>query len=185
MVRVQAPFTPPDQPLGFEEPLVDFELATLDGQLYPVREHLKDVLVICFWSAECPVVKKYDPYFNGFAKSYGAKGVTFLGIDSNVYDDEDDIWRAIEERHIAFPILRDQGNVIADYFGAVTTPHIYIFDRTGRLRYRGGVDDTSFKQKEATVNYLEEAVDALLLGNEAHRRESEPFGCTINRAWAE
>lgn len=185
MTQAEAPFTPPKQPLGLNQELADFELATLDGVAHRARAHVGKILVIDFWSAECPISRQYDAYFNGFAQSYGHKGVVFLAIDSNVYEDEDDIQRAIEDRGIEFPILRDTGNRIADYFGAQTTPHVYVFDGAGRLRYRGAVDDITFKNKEATINYLEEAVDALLLGNDVTISETQPYGCTIVRAWNE
>ncbi len=183
MAQAEAPFTPPDQPLGLNEALADFELATLDGVVHRPRDEAGTILVLDFWSAECPVSQQYDPYFNGFAQSYGPKGVTFLAIDSNVYQDEEDIARAIEDRGIAFPILRDRGNVIADYLNAQTTPHLFVFDAARRLRYRGAVDDVTFKNKVVTVNYLEEAVDALLLGREVPQGETQPYGCTIVRAW--
>ncbi|MDQ4078691.1 MAG: redoxin domain-containing protein [Chloroflexota bacterium] len=185
MAQAEAPFTPPDQPLGLNDVVEDFELAAMDGQVYRISERMKDVLVIDFWSAECPISQQYDAYFNGFVKSYGPKGVAFLAVDSNWYEDENDILEAVKERDIAFPILRDRGNVIADYFHAQTTPHVFVFDNAGRLRYRGAVDDRTFKNKVTTVNYLEEAVDALLLGREVVTAETEPYGCTIVRAWEE
>jgi hypothetical protein len=60
-----------------------------------------------------------------------------------------------------------------------------VLDERGRLRYRGAIDDITFRKKVATVNYLEQAVDALLQGQELPRRESEPYGSTINRYWEE
>ncbi len=178
------PFTPPTRPLQLDGELTVFTLADLRGQPYRLRERVTEVLVIDFWSAECPISKNYDAYFNGFTKSYGAKGVEFLAIDSNQYADEGDILRTVEERDITFPILRDPDNRVVDYFGALTTPHIFVFDRAGRLRYRGAVDDRGFDNREITINYLEEVVDSLLLGRDFASRETEPFGCTIVRAWA-
>jgi thiol-disulfide isomerase/thioredoxin len=184
MTDTPNPLFLPDPPLELGDELVDFELADVYGRPHRLSGYTSEVLVIDFWSAECPISQNYDPYFEGFAKSYGHKGVTFLAIDSNQYEDEGDILRAVEARNLTFPILRDPDNRIADYFGAVTTPHLYVFDRDRRLRYRGAVDDTTFKNKEASVNYLEEAVDALLLGNQVTTPDTEPFGCTINRVWA-
>ncbi|MGH2541473.1 MAG: redoxin domain-containing protein [Ardenticatenaceae bacterium] len=185
MAQAQPPFNPPERPLDLDEQIVDFELPAVDGRPYRIHEQMKEVLVINFWSAECPISQQYDPYFNGFTKSYGPKGVAFLAIDSNVYEDAQDILRAIAERKIVFPILRDAGNIIADYFNAQTTPHLFVFDRLGRLRYRGAVDDITFKNKVATVNYLEQTVDALLLGRAVPLRETPPYGCTIERAFEE
>ncbi len=170
--------------LGPDELLTALQLSTVQGEPFQLPETGMEVLVLDFWSAECPISRQYDPYFNGFARSYGHKGVVFVAIDSNVYEDESLILRAIEERDITFPILRDLGNRLADRLGAETTPHLFVFDRGGHLRYRGAVDDITFQNKVATTNFLEEAVDALLLGQEVARPESPPYGCTIVRAFA-
>lgn len=185
MSQAEPPFNPPSQPLDLDRELVDLVLPDMNGKSVRVQDHMKEVLVIDFWSAECPISRQYDPYFNGFMQSYGPKGVGFVAIDSNEYDDPALILHAIRDRGIKFPVLRDEGNRVADYFGAVTTPHVYVFDRNGRLQYRGAVDDITFKNKVMTISYLEEAVDALLLEREVATRRSEPYGCTINRVWTD
>ncbi|MCZ7568063.1 MAG: redoxin domain-containing protein [Ardenticatenaceae bacterium] len=164
------------------QPIPDFSLPGVDGHIYNTADDRGHILVIDFWSAECPVSERYDPYLQGFADAYGPKGVKLLAVDSNVYDRPRMIKHAIEERKIRFPILRDEGNVVADLYEAVTTPHIFVADAGGILRYRGHIDDTNFRRKEPTINYLEEVVDALLFGNETPVAETSPFGCTINRA---
>lgn len=163
------------------QPIPAFSLVGMDGHHYNTADYRGQILVIDFWSAECPISRRYDPYLQGFIDAYGPKGVKLLAVDSNVYDQAQIIEHAIEERQIRFPILRDEGNVVADLYEAVTTPHIFVADPDGILRYRGHIDDTTFKRKEPTINYLEEAVDALLLGNEIQVAETAPFGCTINR----
>lgn len=171
--------TPRRAALG--QPIPDFFLPGMDGRRYNTADYRGQILVIDFWSAECPVSRRYDAYLQGFADAYGPKGVKLLAVDSNVYDQPRMIEHAVEEREIRFPILRDEGNVVADLYEAVTTPHIFVADANGILRYRGHIDDTNFKRKEPTVNYLEEAVDALLLDNQIQVAETQPSGCTINR----
>lgn len=186
MAQAEPPITPPKKPLDFFNPVVDFELRTFDDHPYRISRLLRDVeaLVINFWSAECPLQQQYDAYFNGFTQSYGPKGVRFVAIDSNSYEDESAILRAIERRNIVFPILRDRGALIASYFNAETTPHIFVFDRGGSLRYRGAVDDRTTESKSMTMNYLENAVESLLLGREeVNPRETTSFGCPIVREW--
>jgi hypothetical protein len=70
---------------------------------------------------------------------------------------------------------------LADQLKAATTPHFYIVDADGRLRYQGAFDDITFRQRTATRNYVFEAVAALLDGREPDPTEVRPYGCTIVR----
>jgi peroxiredoxin len=114
---------------------------------------------------------KYDADLKKKVKNEAPQGVTLLAIDSNVYEDEGDILRTSRKQELNFPVLRDAPNRVADYFDALTTPHVFVLDEGGCLRYRGAIDDITFRNKVATVNYLEQAVDALLQGQEVPRRE--------------
>jgi hypothetical protein len=63
----------------------------------------------------------------------------------------------------------------------VTTPHTFIVDREGILRYRGAVDDVTFRQRKAMRFFLEEAVEALLDGHLPEVAETPAYGCAIVR----
>ncbi|MCJ7567453.1 MAG: hypothetical protein MUO58_07925, partial [Anaerolineales bacterium] len=78
-------------------------------------------------------------------------------------------------------VLRDAEHAVADLYGAVTTPHFFVIDENGVLRYRGAPDDTSFRQREPTVYYLKDAMEALLNGREPNPAETAGYGCTIIR----
>lgn len=164
------------------QPAPDFELQTLDGETYRLSDFQGQVVVVDFWSAECPVSREYDAYFNSFIERYGSENIVLLAIDSNQYQDETVLRTALESRELAFPVLRDDGNEIADTYGAETTPHVFVIDQDGILRFRGHVDDRSWKNKTSTTNYLEPVVDALLGDETPPIEEQPPFGCTINRA---
>jgi hypothetical protein len=78
-------------------------------------------------------------------------------------------------------VLRDADGSVADRYEAQTTPHVFLIDRQGILRYRGAVDDVAFRQRVATQFYLKEAVDDLLANSLPKITEVQPFGCTIVR----
>lgn len=158
----------------------DFELATLDGDTHQLRDYRGQVVVVDFWSAECPISRRYDAYFNEFVERFDDEDVVLLAVDSNAYDD-DTIAEALTERDLHFPVLRDSGNAIADAYGAQTTPHAFVVDPDGVLRFRGHVDDRSWNQDEATTDYLSDVVEALLSGEEPPVTERPAYGCTINR----
>jgi peroxiredoxin len=159
----------------------DFELADSSGETIRLSQYRGKVVVITFWSAECPVSSEYDEYFNGLLDRYSNAQVVVLGIDSNVNYDLDEIIQAKNERQVRFSVLRDADSHIADRFGALITPHVYIVDTSGRLAYEGAVDDRSFRQREATKNYVDEALAALLAGEVPTVAQTQPYGCTIVR----
>ena len=78
-------------------------------------------------------------------------------------------------------VLIDADRAVADRYEAVTTPHAFVVDREGILRYRGAVDDVTFRQRRATRFFLEEAVEALLEQRLPEVQETPAYGCTIVR----
>jgi len=174
---------PDNKQVKLGERVDDFALPALDGQTYRLSDYRGSVVVIDFWGAECPISKQYEPFRKKLHSEWVDRGVYLLAIDSNSTYDAEKIRAVMGERDIDFPILLDKGNVIADRFGALTTPHVYILDRQGQLVYEGAVDDRSWGQKEATVNYIEQALEAILQGQTPPVQRTEPFGCTIERQW--
>ncbi len=78
-------------------------------------------------------------------------------------------------------VLVDTQSVVADMFGAQTTPHIFVMDRDGILRYRGAVDDATFRNQVPSRFFLDEAVGSLLEGHLPTLADSPAYGCTIVR----
>ena len=78
-------------------------------------------------------------------------------------------------------VLIDAHQVVADKFEAMTTPHVFVLDRAGILRYRGAVDDVTFRHREASQFFLRDAVEALLQGRNPELSETPAYGCTIVR----
>jgi hypothetical protein len=78
-------------------------------------------------------------------------------------------------------VLIDAEHVVADQYGAMTTPHVFVLDRDGILRYRGAVDDVTFRRREASQLFLREAVEALLKGKIPELSETPSYGCAIVR----
>jgi peroxiredoxin len=159
----------------------DFELSDQRDESHRLTQYRDHVVLITFWSAECPVSAEYDDYFNDLLGRYAKEPVVVLGIDANVNENLEEIIEAVDKRGVRFPVLRDADCAIADRFGAQTTPHLYIIDTEGRLAYEGAVDDRTFRQREATINYVDQALSALLAGESPPTTQTQPYGCTIVR----
>lgn len=159
----------------------NFELAGTDG-----KNHSLDSLkgengaVVMFLSAQCPVVKGYIERINAVASDYKAKGITFIGINSNVT--EDFAWvKSDGDQNFKFPMLIDKGNKLADILGATVTPEAYYINAKNVLLYHGAIDNDR-SGKAITDQYLRTAFDQSLSGKKVENTRKNAFGCTIKRA---
>jgi len=155
----------------------NFSLADLNSKKHSLKDYSGKIVVVNFWSAECPWAKRFDDSVSEMLGRWGEE-VVLLQVASNANESLDQINFVAEERGLD-PILLDNDQVVARMFGAVTTPHVYVIDREGILRYQGAWDDVRFRQPEPTVNYLELAVESLLAGNLPDPDSADPYGCTV------
>lgn len=161
----------------------------LDGKAHALKEFAGKTVVIDFWSIECPVSKGYEARFKEIYADYSKKNVVFLMVDANVGEvgaSTDGIKKYVKDQAIPYTIVVDKKNVLADRFSAQTTPHVFILDDKGKLRYAGGVDnDPDIKKDSKSVkSYVREALDALLAGKEPPQTTAKNNGCAIKRAGA-
>lgn len=165
--------------LELNQPAPEFTLPDLDGRIHMLGDYRGRIAIVNFWSAGCPHSQRFDTDITACLTQWGAD-VALLSVASNA--DEPEGILAATARHREIPVvLRDADRSVADRYGAQTTPHAFLIDRQGILRYRGAVDDVSFRQREPTRFYLQEAVEALLAGRLPDIIEVQPFGCTIVR----
>ena len=167
--------------IGAEAP--DFELPAMNGKVHRLTDYRGKIVVLDWWSAECPASKRYDEWFNQMVEKYSKHGVQFLMIDSNAIYDDDEIRSVSRERAVKFPVLRDVGNKVADIYGALTTPQIFVVDRKGVLVYDGAIDDQTWNNQSPTKNYMTAVLDALIAAKAPPYTSTTPFGCTVKRSW--
>lgn len=162
--------------------LDDFSLTGIDGKEHSFNGLMgKNGAVIVFLSAQCPVVKAYNDRINAVAADYAAKGINFIGINSNAT--EDLAWISSDAAQVGykFPLLIDKGNVLADKLGATVTPQVYFFDNKNVLLYSGAIDNDK-SAKNIQEQYLRTAFDSALSGGKIEKTQTAAFGCTIKRA---
>jgi len=164
------------------EMVPEFNLKDTDGNLVRRSEYKGSILMIVYWSARCPFSERYDPRVKKIVTDYASKGVNVIGIDSNVDESLEEIKKVIKERDLNYSILLDPGNLIANEYGAITTPHVFIIDRAGLLVYEGAIDDQEWSDKNPiSQNYAREALDATITDEILVTPKTKPFGCTIKR----
>jgi peroxiredoxin len=156
-----------------------FTLPDLSGAPCRLEDYRGRLVILNFWSAECPWSKRADEQLARLLPGWG-QAAALLTIASNANEPPDLLQRTALERGLA-PILHDAGQRIADLYGAQTTPHLFAIDAAGILRYQGAFDDVTFRQRTPTQAYLKNAVEALLAGRLPDPAETPPYGCTIVR----
>ena len=165
--------------LELNELAPEFTLPDLEGRIHMLCDYRGRIVIINFWSAECPHAERFDADITACLAQWGAD-VALLSVASNA-DEPEGILAAVAHQRKTPVVLRDADGSVADRYGAQTTPHVFLIDRQGILRYRGAVDDVSFRQREPSRFYLREAVEALLADRLPEVTEVQPFGCTIVR----
>jgi len=140
----------------------------------------KNGAVVVFLSAQCPVVRGYHQRINQIAADYQAKGINFIGINSNVSESLEWVKSNAAEYEYKFPVLIDKGNVLADKLGATVTPEVYYLDAKNTLLYHGAIDNDR-SGRNVSENYLKTAFDASLSGKKIERTTANAFGCSIRR----
>ena len=160
-------------------PAPDFELPDLDGNLHRLSDYRGQIVIVNFWSCECPHSERTDRSTMACLVQWGAE-VDLLSIASNRNESAACVAEAANARRLP-RVLLDAQHVVADLYEAVTTPHVFVVDREGILCYRGAADDVTFRQKQPTRFFLEEAVEALLDGQLPALAETTAYGCAIVR----
>ena len=159
---------------SFSLPDVDGKAQTLDGLKG------KNGTVVVWLSAQCPVVRGYKDRINEIASAYQAKGINFVGINSNSTEDLAWVKSNIAEFGYKFPVLIDKGNVLADKWGATVTPEVYYFDAKNKLLYHGAIDNDR-SGRSITDQYLKTAFESALTGKAIAKTRANAFGCSIKR----
>lgn len=165
------------------QPAPAFELQDLGESKISLASNKGKVVMLHFWSAQCPFVVRYEERLKNIALDYRSKDVVVIGIDSNSTETPEQIKKTAVERELSYALLLDPDHKVADDYGAITTPHVYIIDKEGNLAYEGAVDDQGWAEKNpVTKNYTREALDALLAGQPVPTPETKTFGCTVKRS---
>ena len=170
--------------IGSEGPAFEGLLGT-DGRRHgfaTLADHA--VLVLIFSSNRCPTAKAYGDRMNALQRDFGPRGVQLVAINSNashLYPEEGYarmVERATEDAY-TFPYLVDGDQAVARAYGATCTFHVFVLDRTRRLRYQGRFDDARLPAR-VTSHDLRDALDDLLAGGKVRVPITRPFGCSLD-----
>lgn len=139
--------------------------------------------VVVFTCNQCPYAKAFEPRLVALGGEYAKKGVSFYAIDPNdekQYEVEsmDNMRARAKEKAYPYPYLKDADSKVAAAYGARVTPHVFVVDGKGIVRYRGYVDDSA-KPEQRTHTGLTDALDSLLGNHDVKVNATKAFGCSI------
>ena len=164
---------------------IDFKLPSTEGKEYSLFDFDKfKYLVLFFTCNHCPYVIGSDEITRETANKFSARGVGFAGINSNSENTypEDSYPNMIErmKKH-KFPwvYLYDKTQELAEAYGALRTPHFYVFNEERILVYTGRGVDNPRDTSKITVNNLDKALEELTSGKQLSVALTNPIGCNI------
>lgn len=181
-------------PLKQGDTAPDFSLPGVDGKTHSLNDYdSAKVLVVLFTCNHCPTAQAYEDRLIQYTSEYKPKGVQFVMISPNddkavrldelgytdLNDSLEDMKLRAKEKKFPFPYLYDgETQSVSKQYGAVATPHAFVFDQDRKLRYQGAVDNSEDPSK-TDKHFMTDAIDALLAGKEVSVTNSKPFGCSI------
>jgi len=139
--------------------------------------------VVVFTCNQCPYARAFEPRLVALGKEYAKKGIAFYAVDPNddgqfAVESMDEMRSRAKEHGYPYPYLKDGDSKVAAAYGARVTPHVFVVDGKGIVRYRGYVDDSARPEMVAHRG-LSDALDELLTKQDVKVNATKAFGCGI------
>jgi len=162
----------------------DIKLKDIYGKEHSLGDYRGKIVFIHFWSIVCPYEKVAEPKCKELQNEFGGKGVVQIAINANQGELKADtdppygnLREHVEKAGVNFIVTVDPGNKVTDRFGAKSTPHCFVLDKEGTLRYAGALDDDPKGDKGTNATpYVRNAIAALLAGETVPVTTSKPYG---------
>lgn len=187
----------PDMAIGTAMPAADVKMKDVSGKEITLKDAQgKNGLLVIFSCNTCPFVIGSEgsdgwegryPELAAYSQRYGV-GVAFVNSNSSKRDGGDgfaDMQTRYKEKGYSGSYVLDEGNKVADAFGARTTPHVFLFDKDLKLAYKGAIDDNVGKASEAKEHYVQKAIANLAEGKPVDPNTTRNIGCSIKRVAVE
>ncbi len=172
------------------KPAPDFTGVDSNGIKHSLSQYKGKTVVLEWTNHDCPYVKKH--YNSGnmqtLQNNATANGIVWLSIISSKPGKQGHVSgkqaNQLSQSRNAAPtaVILDVTSEIGLLYGAKTTPHMYIIDKTGQLVYMGGIDNIPSKDEDdiaGAKNYVRAALDAMAAGNTIEDNITRPYGCSV------
>lgn len=166
----------------------DFSLMGVDGKMHSLADYSDAKgFILIFTCNHCPYVIAYEDRIIALDKKYKDLGYPVITINPNDAElQPEDSFELMKvranEKGFTFPYLVDEDQKIYPQYGATKTPHVFLLQKESDkniVKYIGTIDNNYENPEDVSERYVEDAVDALLAGNEINVKETVAIGCTI------
>ena len=163
----------------------EFSLPATDGNTYALEDFGDaKVLVVFFTCNHCPYVIGSDENTRAIAEQFSDQGVRFVAINSNsknTYAEDGFEYMVARMEEFEFPwiYLHDESQDVAEAYGALVTPHFYVFDEGRKLIYTGRAIDNPRAWEDSTTHELADALAEHLAGRPVGGPVTNPIGCNV------
>ncbi len=160
----------------------DITFKDIDGKEHSFGEYRGKVVFLHFWSIVCPSEKLAEPKCISLQKAYGDKDVVQIAVNANQGEIKagppyTSLRDHVQAAGVNFLVAVDPGNKLTDVLNGQSTPHCFVIDRDGVLRYSGALDDDPRGTKGAeAIAYVRDAIDAVLAGKPVATPTTKPYG---------
>jgi len=163
------------------QPAPAFSLKDEVGASHSLDQYRGKIVVLEWTNPECPFVQRHYAArtMQKTLGSFAGKNVVWLAVDSTSHNtpERSRSWKA--QQDFPYPVLQDASGAMGHAYGAKTTPHMFVIDEKGVLRYAGGIDDDPRGRSATPTNYVQKAVDALANGQPVSPSTTDPYGCSV------
>ena len=161
----------------------NFSLEDQNGNKISLSDYEDKIVVLEWTNPDCPFVQRHyrEKTMVELAEKYKDKEVVWLAVNSTHYMGNEENKKMAEQYEVPYPILNDSKGEVGKIFGAKTTPHMYIMDKTDGLVYEGGIDDdkSGANTPDKRKNYVDLALTNLTAGDTIEISKSKPYGCSV------
>lgn len=175
---------------GIGDKADDFKLKNIDGKMLSLSDfkEAKGFIVI-FTCNSCPVSVANEDRIIALDKKYKELGYPVVAINPNnpeisSGDSFELMQQRAKEKGFTFPYLFDEGQTVYPKYGASKTPHVYVLQKENNdllVKYIGSIDDSARDANSVRTKYVENAVDALIKGQQIEVASTRAIGCSIKK----
>ena len=164
---------------------VDYILKNIDGNNTSLDKLKKsNGILVVFSCNTCPWVIRWQDRYNILSAFSRKNDIGFVAVNSNArlhesVDSMDEMIYHATANEYGFPYVLDKDAKLAKAFGAMKTPHVYLFNSDNKLVYTGAIDDNAKSAKKVKNNYLMDAIRALGSSKKIKISETKALGCSI------
>lgn len=175
-------------PVKVGEKAPDFKVKDTDGKEHTLSQYTKEgkIVVLEWFNSGCPFVVKHHETFKTMketSEAFKDKNVVWIAVNSGAPGKQGaglELNQQIKKKwDITYPILLDEAGTVGRAYGAKTTPHMYIIDKEGILRYAGAIDNDNSPARKGSINYVEKGLKEVIAGETVEIAVTKPYGCSV------